>query len=141
MLDTNVTGTRGKHLTISVTNNHILVGRKGDLPLLDGPLHKECRPDDLIWTIDDDDDDTGRVITLELPKKNQMEWWRTIVQGDEEIDTSKVFMSEPVQICSSFVFFIFYMHCATVLVHIGRWNLRTPNLMTSIETQGKRLKK
>ncbi len=53
------------------------------------PTHTQ-RPEELIWTIDDNEDDTARVLSLELPKKNQMEWWKCIVEGHEEIDTSKV---------------------------------------------------
>jgi hypothetical protein len=83
-------GTRGKHLTVKMTKDHITVGRKGETPLINGKLHKPVRPDELIWTIDDNDDDTGRILSIEVPKKNQMEWWKCIVQGHEEIDTSKV---------------------------------------------------
>lgn len=83
-------GTRAKHLTVDVKKDYIRVGRKGEDLILDGKLSKTCRPEDLIWTIDDNDDDTGRVVSLELPKKNQMEWWKCIVEGHPVINTSKV---------------------------------------------------
>ncbi len=66
-------GTTGKTLVINITKDHIKVGRKGEASaLLDGKLHKQCRPEEVIWTIDDNEDDTGRIITLEIPKKNQV---------------------------------------------------------------------
>ena len=69
-------GTTGKALVINITKDHIKVGRKGETPLLlDGKLHKQCRPEEVIWTIDDNEDDTGRIITLEIPKKNQVGGW------------------------------------------------------------------
>lgn len=83
-------GTKGKHIIVDVTKTYIKVGRKGEPLLLDGKLHKPCRPEELIWTVDDNDDDTGRIVSIEVPKKNQMEWWKCIVEGDPVIDTSKV---------------------------------------------------
>lgn len=83
-------GIRGKHLTVNVTASKITVGKKGQTPIIKGDLWKACRPDDLVWTIDDVPG--GREVTITLEKKNNMEWWRAVIQGDEslEIDTQKV---------------------------------------------------
>eukprot|EP00941_MAST-03F_sp_MAST-3F-sp1_P002300 g2300.t1 len=83
-------GTKGKHLTVDISATKIKVGKKGKPLIIDGTLWKPCRPDDLVWTIDDAE--VGREVTITLEKKNDMEWWRAIIQGDEslEIDTQKV---------------------------------------------------
>ena len=32
----------------------------------------------------------GRLVSITLTKMNQMEWWRNVVEGEEEINTQKV---------------------------------------------------
>lgn len=41
--------------------------------------------DDSFWTLED-----GKEISIILQKDNAMEWWKCVVQGDPEIDTTKV---------------------------------------------------
>lgn len=52
---------------------------------MDGLLFKKVKVDDSFWTLED-----GNRICVYLQKENQMEWWKTIIQGDAEIDTKKV---------------------------------------------------
>merc|ERR1712060_715644 len=44
----------------------------------------------MIWTLDDDTESDGRLITLTMTKSNTMEWWNCVVVGDPEINTQKV---------------------------------------------------
>jgi hypothetical protein len=38
----------------------------------------------------EDHDELGRCVVLYIEKENQMEWWKCVMEGDTEIDTSKV---------------------------------------------------
>ncbi|EPY36077.1 hypothetical protein AGDE_07094 [Angomonas deanei] len=72
-------------LTVEITASHIKVGMKGKEPLVDGELWAKVRADECMWTIED-----GNTVVVTLYKKNEMEWWKTIIQGDPEIDLQKV---------------------------------------------------
>ena len=41
--------------------------------------------DDSFWTLED-----SKEISIALQKDNKMEWWKCVIKGDAEIDTSKV---------------------------------------------------
>ena len=77
-------------MNIEIKPDTISVKIKGGDVLMEGELHKRVKVDDCTWTIEDDDDELGRCVVLELTKENQMEWWNTVIQGDECIDTSKI---------------------------------------------------
>ena len=54
-------------------------------PLPDGPLFASVQPDECLWSVVD-----GRQLELTLTKKDGMQWWRCVVQGQPEIDVQKV---------------------------------------------------
>jgi len=54
--------------------------------IVNAELHKEIKPGDCFWSVERD---TG-VMTIDLQKKNQMEWWSCVCVGDVEIDTTKI---------------------------------------------------
>lgn len=45
----------------------------------------QCRYEDAMWTIADAPDEDGREVTVTLEKQNDMEWWKCIVVGHEEV--------------------------------------------------------
>lgn len=45
----------------------------------------QINAEDATWVIED-----GRTVTINLPKVNTMEWWKSVVKGEQEIDLSKV---------------------------------------------------
>ena len=57
---------------------------KGQAPLVIGEFHKRVVVDDSFWTVEDGD------LVITLQKDNKMEWWKTVIVGDVEIDTKKV---------------------------------------------------
>ena len=81
-------GLRSKHLTVSYTRSKLKVGVKGEELIVDGEMFANIRTDDCTWTIEDSKD--GREVALYLVKDNQMEWWKSICKGDEEIDTKRI---------------------------------------------------
>lgn len=78
-------GTKTKQLSVDITNKRLKVGMKGQPPIIDGDLHKRVIVDDCFWTLED-----GREVSISLQKDNKMEWWKCVVIGDQEIDTTKV---------------------------------------------------
>ena len=47
-------------------------------------MYDKIKADDSIWTIED-----SKLVLLNL-EKNEENIWKTVIKGDEEIDTSKV---------------------------------------------------
>lgn len=78
-------GTRSRDLVVEIGKKRLRVGLKGQPPMVEGELHKPVKVDDSFWTLED-----GREVVVNLQKENGMEWWKCVVAGDPEIDTSKV---------------------------------------------------
>jgi hypothetical protein len=77
-------GTKGKQLDIDISNRRLRVGLKGQAPIVSGELHKRVIVDDSFWTLVDNE------VVLNLQKENKMEWWKSVIVGDPEINTQKV---------------------------------------------------
>jgi hypothetical protein len=78
-------GTRGKDLNINIQRRKLLVGLKGQEPLINGELHKEIKVEESTWTIEDQ-----KELLIHLEKVNKVEWWKTVIVGHPEIDTQKI---------------------------------------------------
>ncbi|OMO88389.1 HSP20-like chaperone [Corchorus capsularis] len=78
-------GTRSRFVVCEIKKNHLKVGLKGQPPVIEGELYQAVKPDDCYWSIEDNSS-----ISVLLTKHNQMEWWKSLVKGDPEIDTQKV---------------------------------------------------
>ncbi|CAN1751129.1 Protein BOBBER 2 [Linum perenne] len=78
-------GTKSKFVVCDIKKNHLKVGLKGQPPIIEGELHKPIKVDDCYWSIEDQN-----TISVLLTKHDQMEWWKSLVKGDPEIDTQKV---------------------------------------------------
>lgn len=42
------------------------------------------------WSVEDNPSENNRLISITLTKFNQMEWWKSVLVGDPEINTQKV---------------------------------------------------
>ncbi|KAE8717475.1 Nuclear migration protein nudC [Hibiscus syriacus] len=78
-------GTKSRFVVCEIKKNHLKVGLKGQPPIIDGELFQAVKPDDCYWSIED-----GCALSILLTKHNQMEWWKSLVKGDPEIDTQQV---------------------------------------------------
>ncbi|KAK7282576.1 hypothetical protein RIF29_11474 [Crotalaria pallida] len=78
-------GTKSRFVMCEIKKNHLKVGLKGQPPIIEGDLYKPVKPDDCYWSIEDQ-----KSISILLTKHDQMEWWKSLVKGDPEIDTQKV---------------------------------------------------
>jgi hypothetical protein len=80
-------GTAARQLNVDIKKNSLKIAYKNkpNEPIIQGTLHKSVKADESFWTVEDNE-----LITLNLQKVNGMEWWKTVIVGDEEIDTQKV---------------------------------------------------
>ena len=76
-------GTRGKDLAVSFGNQKLAIGLKGKDPILQGVLPETIQEEDSTWTIE------SGVCMVTLVKVKQT-WWKSVVEGEAEIDTKKV---------------------------------------------------
>jgi hypothetical protein len=71
-----------KDLKVDVTNTRLSIKCKGST-ILEGKLHEKVTAEESIWHLDD-----GKII-LSVEKQRQT-WWKCVLEGDQEIDTTKV---------------------------------------------------
>ncbi|KAJ6887901.1 protein BOBBER 1-like [Populus alba x Populus x berolinensis] len=78
-------GTKSRFVVCDIKKNHLKVGLKGLPPIIEGEPYKPVKVDDCYWSIEDQN-----TISILLTKHDQMDWWKSLVKGDPEIDTQKV---------------------------------------------------
>ncbi|KAF9667343.1 hypothetical protein SADUNF_Sadunf15G0013100 [Salix dunnii] len=78
-------GTKSRFVVCDIKKNHLKVGIKGQPPIIEGEPYKPIKVDDCYWSIEDQN-----TISILLTKHDQMDWWKSLVKGDPEIDTQKV---------------------------------------------------
>lgn len=78
-------GTLSRQLNVEIKKTRLKVGLKGKEPLIDGEFHKPIKQGDSFWTIEDNE-----LVVIQLQKVKDMEWWKCVLVGESEIDTSKV---------------------------------------------------
>lgn len=79
-------GTKARDVKVDLQKKTLKIGLKSESDLrVDGEMFNKIKVDDSFWTIED-----GNRICVYLQKENQMEWWKTVIKGDPEIDTQKV---------------------------------------------------
>lgn len=76
---------KGKDCQVTIQRQYIRVGVAHQEAILDGPLFAPVRVDDCMWNLVD-----SNTIEVSLTKINSMEWWKCVVQGEPEIDTTKI---------------------------------------------------
>jgi hypothetical protein len=81
-------GTTGRMVSCQIKKDHLTVGIKGNPPIIDGELSELCKAGQSSWSITDCA--KGREIQVCLIKKEGMHWWKNVIKGDPEIDTSKI---------------------------------------------------
>jgi len=78
-------GTRGKACLVEISGRHLTIGLKGEDPVLHGTLYADVKPDDCVWNLVD-----SSTIEVNLVKLDSMQWWKSVLQGQKQIDTQKV---------------------------------------------------
>ncbi|XP_037410336.1 protein BOBBER 1-like [Triticum dicoccoides] len=75
-------GTKARSVVCEIKKDHLNVGFKGQPPIIDGELHKPVKVEDCFWSIED-----GRLLSILLTKRNRSEWWKSVINDVQEIDT------------------------------------------------------
>ncbi|XP_015878468.2 protein BOBBER 1 [Ziziphus jujuba] len=78
-------GTKARFIVCEIKKKHLKVGLKGQPPIIEGELFRPIKPDDSYWSLEDQS-----AVSILLTKHDQLEWWKSLVKGDPEIDTQKV---------------------------------------------------
>ncbi|KAF9114940.1 hypothetical protein BGX27_009370 [Mortierella sp. AM989] len=78
-------GTKSKDLYVDIKKKSLKVGLKGQEAIIDGTLLKEIKVDDSTWTLDNQQE-----INIHLEKFKGTEWWKCVIEGHPELDTTKI---------------------------------------------------
>uniref|UniRef100_A0A8C9H8X2 Nuclear migration protein nudC n=1 Tax=Piliocolobus tephrosceles TaxID=591936 RepID=A0A8C9H8X2_9PRIM len=73
-----------KDIKVDITYKKLCITIKNK-NFINGEFYKHIKPEDSIWTLED-----NQVIHLSIEKLNGMEWWATVIKGDNEIDVKKI---------------------------------------------------
>lgn len=85
------TGVRGKDVKCVIKAQSLLVEVRGE-PLLNGTLEDVVKTQESMWTISSTTDRALQQIVITLDKTRPT-WWKHVLTGHEEIDTTKVKMN------------------------------------------------
>lgn len=77
-----------KMINVKITKDHLIVGIKGKEPIIDGKLSELVKASDCSWTTVSVKN--GKEIQIELIKQQGMHWWKNVIEGDPEIDVTKI---------------------------------------------------
>jgi len=83
-------GTRAKHLVIDIKKKTLSVKVAGQPAVLEGEMPNAVKVEDCFWSVEDDAQAGGRLVSITLTKMNQMEWWKHVIITEPEINTQKV---------------------------------------------------
>jgi hypothetical protein len=78
-------GTKAKSIICDIQPRYLKVGLKGQAPLLEGDLNKPVKPSECFWNVED-----GKLLAIHLQKHYTMDWWHIVLEGEAEIDVTKV---------------------------------------------------
>jgi hypothetical protein len=81
-------GCRGKDVKCVIKPQSLLVEIKG-LKILEGALDDVVKVDESMWTLSSTTDSALQQVVVTLDKTRQT-WWKHVIVGHEEIDTTKV---------------------------------------------------
>jgi len=75
---------KSRDCKVDIREKSLSVGLKGHDPVVKGELYAKILTDEALWHLEDN------AVVLTLEKFNKVEWWGTIIKGDQEISTKKV---------------------------------------------------
>eukprot|EP00999_Lentomonas_sp_LEN2_P000360 NODE_1362_length_891_cov_17.556283_g1316_i0.p1 GENE.NODE_1362_length_891_cov_17.556283_g1316_i0~~NODE_1362_length_891_cov_17.556283_g1316_i0.p1 ORF type:complete len:217 (-),score=61.29 NODE_1362_length_891_cov_17.556283_g1316_i0:240-824(-) len=78
-------GTKSKDIDVKISKKKLKAGLKGQPPVIEGELRAAIKEEDSMWSIVD-----KKYLSIELQKVKTQEWWKSVVMGAPEIDTTKI---------------------------------------------------
>ena len=83
-------GIKGRDVNFKCTSKSLTAGLKGKDAIVKGDLYAIVRSEDVMWTLDNNEETGGRDLTITMEKKNDMQWWDCVIKGHPKINTQKV---------------------------------------------------
>ncbi|KAG9230715.1 HSP20-like chaperone [Amylocarpus encephaloides] len=80
---------KGKDLNVDIKKKKLVLGIKGQDPIINGDLPHDIHVDESTWTLTSSPSGV-KVLELHLDKVNKMEWWAHVVTGAPKIDVTKI---------------------------------------------------
>lgn len=74
---------RAREIQVTVTPTRMCIKCKGKT-VMEGKLHEKVTVEETLWHLDE-----NKQVVLSLEKQRET-WWKCVLEGDEEIDTTKV---------------------------------------------------
>ncbi|KAG8369622.1 hypothetical protein BUALT_Bualt14G0032800 [Buddleja alternifolia] len=80
-------GTQATSITVVIETHKIKVGLKDQVPIIDGEreLFQGVKVEDCLWSLED-----KKTVSVLLTKIDRMNWWKSLLKGDPEINMQKV---------------------------------------------------
>jgi len=79
-----------KSFVVQFKSKYLKVGIKGEEPIIDAELHAAIDPEESMWSMSSEVGVDGKVMTVNLVKKEGMCWWSKVCVGDPDINTKKI---------------------------------------------------
>ncbi|KAG9396088.1 nuclear movement protein nudC [Carpediemonas membranifera] len=74
-----------KQIAFAIKPKHLMIGVKGQEPIIDGELHFTVDVDETVWTLE-----SPTSLCVYLPKIKKQHWWPAVIVGEEERDPTKI---------------------------------------------------
>jgi len=79
-----------KSFIVEIKRKHLKMGIKGQKLIIDSDLEKEINTLESIWSMIDEEGVEGKLMTINLVKNKDEEWWPRVCVGDPMIDTKLI---------------------------------------------------
>jgi len=83
-----------KSFIVEIKRKHLKMGIKGQELIIDSDLEKEIDTTESIWSMVDNEGVEGKLMTINLVKNKDQEWWPRVCVGDPMIDTKLIDLDE-----------------------------------------------
>ncbi|KAH8748823.1 nuclear movement protein [Hyaloscypha finlandica] len=80
---------KGKDLNVDIKKKKLVLGIKGQEPIINGDLPHEIHVDESTWTLTTSPSGT-KILELHLDKVNKMQWWEHVITTAPKIDVTKI---------------------------------------------------
>ncbi|TAQ91136.1 hypothetical protein B7494_g479 [Chlorociboria aeruginascens] len=80
---------KGRDLVVEIKKKKLVLGIKGQDPIVNGDLPHEIRVDESTWTLTTSPSNS-KILEVHLDKVNKMEWWAHVITSAPKIDVTKI---------------------------------------------------
>ncbi|KAH8669468.1 HSP20-like chaperone [Tricladium varicosporioides] len=81
---------KSRDLNVEIKKTKLVVGIKGQEPIISGDLPHPIHVDESTWTLTTSPSGNTKILELHLDKVNKMEWWAHVITSAPKIDVTKI---------------------------------------------------